>query len=385
VSAEIERLGERGDTHASAPETRALINASVAMLVGTFIVVPVILAQTIGTGNLLLFVFIIAPIGLIAGDYLMTWLHSLNTAVAGWITGARLRYVIVGPLVICGRGMSPRLRWEPRRTTYSGTYVGTYQQDLTGQETVQRERYAFMLTLIGVVALILLLAVLISNGSTHWLLRIMAVAVTSSTIKTVVSAKHILSAQRSPDRSYPERQVAADRLALDSALGIRPGDLDPSLLDQLTATADSSSYEVYGWLVQAERAMDRGDFADAERSLMRALVIVNIAQMTLMTSACLMAAFLAAYRDGDAATARVWQKLARSEAPELHTQARIEAAILMAEGNTQGAIETARQGLAALERSLDPGIAKLDETILQDILRRLSVDTIQHATLEATP
>lgn len=159
-------------------------------------------------------------------------------------------------------------------------------------------------------------------------------------------------------------------LTINSALGARPRELNAMLLFKLEGIESHSLYKYYSLFYSYYHRMDTGQ---ALRALNYMNIVVNNAAMVLpvmVRRAYLEIAFFNAWINNDPTTARQFYKyVGDARQFEPMTFARVEAAILLAEGNAAAAAQRAGQGLHELEFALDLGMAKLEQDWLEDIGR----------------
>lgn len=343
----------------------------VAMVLTSFLLVPLILSQTIGLGNTSAYFFLMALPGLFLGDRWGVHIIGLGMLISGWVNRTKLIYAVVGAIVIRGSGASPRVSWDSRKAKYSGTYAAIYEDGPTGSGMLRISRYTYLFAILILVGMALALMALSANGLPDWLVRFTTVILAVMLLKIVASYWYAQMLIGPKDQASLERLRVIHHLASGAAQGMRPRDYDIADLETLTSIPDGSTYELTGWLSMAERCLDIGDMDGAEQAITRATLIANPFHGNVASIAYRQAAFLAAHRDNDADAARIWLKQASSPAFEAYTDARVEAAILMAEGKLQEAHDTVLIGLASLDTTLEPGAAAFEEDLLGSILARI--------------
>ena len=158
--------------------------------------------------------------------------------------------------------------------------------------------------------------------------------------------------------------------ALDGAsmAGERPRDWDEELVQSSLAHRDNSLDDAGASSTAHYHALDLDRKDEAEALLERALSADAVPEM-MRSQVLLEAAFFQAYFRHDAGEARTFFSEARPEKVlEKHPPLRAEAAILLAEGENEGAKEKARKSLKALDGSFSPGTAKLEQEWLERII-----------------
>lgn len=164
------------------------------------------------------------------------------------------------------------------------------------------------------------------------------------------------------------RWSAIGALGGASMAGERPRDWDEELVRSSLAHRDGSFDDAGASSTAYYHALDLGRKDEAEALLGRALHADAVPEM-MRSQVLLEAAFFQAYFHHDAGEARTFFSEARPEKVlEKHLPLRAEAAILLAEGENEGAKEKARKSLEALGKSFDTGTAKLEKEWLEEIV-----------------
>jgi hypothetical protein len=140
------------------------------------------------------------------------------------------------------------------------------------------------------------------------------------------------------------------------------------LLEAATSRPDGSAEDAAAAALAYSWALDRGDVDGAGAFLDRALAAQDQLPAASRPALFLEAAYFTARHREDAAGARAFLAQAKGSALiEPYTRRRSEAAVLLAEGDQEGARQRATEGLAALERSPDAPGTLVEADWLRDI------------------
>ena len=165
------------------------------------------------------------------------------------------------------------------------------------------------------------------------------------------------------------RWVALWSLLAFAAGGVRPRDQDFNLITQALTLPDDSVDHISAVTWAYYAAFDRQDWAEARRWLHELEERLGVLAEGIRASYLLEVAFFAAAIDRDAPRARAL--LAQAKRPLLpseSTQARVDAALLLAEDQPGQAIQRAREALAALDRDQNPGMAIAERDWVQALI-----------------
>ncbi|MCG3208384.1 MAG: hypothetical protein FOGNACKC_01988 [Anaerolineae bacterium] len=166
-----------------------------------------------------------------------------------------------------------------------------------------------------------------------------------------------------------ERVAATYLLGGISMAGQRPRNYDPGLVAKMVTLSDSSAEEALGNFTGYAAALDRGQFDQAASHLNRALSLWVAVSPLHRPILFLEAAYFEARHGADPIIARYWLELVeQSPLVEKHTPLRAEAAILLAEGQYELAIEAAQRGLAFLPRAMNPTEVTVGTDRFNDII-----------------
>lgn len=165
-----------------------------------------------------------------------------------------------------------------------------------------------------------------------------------------------------------ERWAAISALAGASMAGVRPRNLDGAMIEKSLSPADGSLDEAGARSTAHYHALDLEKVEEAQSLLEAALEIENLPAM-IRSQILLEAAFLHTHFRKNPEKARGFLAGSKPDkALDKSLPLRVEAAILFAEGDEDGAKEKATESLGALGKSLVAGTAKLEREWLEEIL-----------------
>jgi hypothetical protein len=167
-----------------------------------------------------------------------------------------------------------------------------------------------------------------------------------------------------------ERMTAVFAMTGVSAAGQRPRDRNPVWLQRAVACTDDSYEEAAAYYYVYFQALDVGEPERAAAYLDRTLSLWRNTSPLMRVHHFLEAAYFEGRYGRNGATARAWLELAGKGGflVEEQTRLRAEAAVLLAEGEPEAARDRASQGLAAMERSYDKGTALAEADWLNEIV-----------------
>jgi hypothetical protein len=167
--------------------------------------------------------------------------------------------------------------------------------------------------------------------------------------------------------------LAIRALTLASLRGVRPRAWDPAIVARLRPELADQTRQVGAYLLAYTAALDVGDLVAAERLLASAASLAGPKYSILQSNIAREAAFLAARIHNDPAAARQWLQRARYPALERGFEQRVEAAVLLAEGQPEASLATARAALGDTDTWIDAG-GGLCEI---DLLRAIEADCLR--------
>jgi Zn-dependent protease len=320
-------------------------------------------------------------------------LHELGHLVGGWLVGFRFMLFIVGPLKIVREGEVIRARLN-RDISLAGGLASAMPSD----DYDLGRRMAVLiaggpLTSLLLAVLSLGLAVWLNDpapSGSAWSVGAFFAVVLGMTnlaigVVTLIPGKtsgfdtdgaQLLDYLRGGQRG--ERRLLIAALAAASTRGTRPRALNAAQVERLLALRTNSKDEVMANYLGYYHRLDRGEVKPASELLDLALEHITglpeAARPALLTEA---AYFTAAHRR-DAGAARKWLAQAQGGMVETHTRLRAEAAVLLAEGKSVEAAETARAGLETVSRSVDQGGAIAERDWLEALLNEAHDYSARH-------
>ncbi len=146
-----------------------------------------------------------------------------------------------------------------------------------------------------------------------------------------------------------ERLCAQVMIVAEARGGVRPRDWPAERVDVLTSAPATSPEAHFGALVAAARHLDHGDVASATRWLDWLIASPKTAAST-RALARVEAAWIAARIHGDVARAREHRRHTDHAAVPKYSRLKVKSAILLAEGDRDGARRAAAAALEALQR-----------------------------------
>ncbi len=149
--------------------------------------------------------------------------------------------------------------------------------------------------------------------------------------------------------------------------GVRPRDWPDEYLDYLADPSEPPSRRMHGLYLKYLSEMDKGMFFQAGRRLDQALLLSRGEQLSGASLYWESAYYTARYRN-QPGLARQWMDKAREGfIDEEQTRARAEAAILLAEGHYDRALQWIEKGLEQINWSMEPGTAQAEKDWLEEI------------------
>jgi len=150
--------------------------------------------------------------------------------------------------------------------------------------------------------------------------------------------------------------------------GQLPREWNVSRVQRATSLPDGSLDDVVGCILGYYYALDTGDIATAQSYLERSLAVLLHTPRTLRAGLALEAAYFEARYHHNAVAARSWLKESSAVFFDVCTKARVDAAILLAEGKQEEARARIDEGLAAVKNATHAGTGRLEEVLLKALL-----------------
>ena len=324
---------------------------------------------------------------MVVAGFLALAVHELGHAIGGRLRGMRLGMLIVGPVHI-QREPDGRLSWRlNRKLSLAGGVVSSVPGSTRG---LRRAMLSFAaggpVTSIVVGVLVFAVYVLADLGGTVaaqgplqdalaagvFFLGLVSVGIGFVTLLPinqgafVNDGKRILKLLR--PGAYADAYAAVMALGAYALAQVPPGDRNPDLVTQAASLGDGSHEDLAGRLAAHSDALHRGDVEAAEEHIRYLLDLRDAAYPPYRPVIDLAAAYFEAAYAGDAASARRRLEGAGKSAllafdPTARTRA--EGALLLAEGDAEGASGKFRDAYGTLESEWNWG----NETTMAEIRR----------------
>lgn len=328
---------------------------------------------------------------LLLSSFLVTAVHEGGHLVADLLLGFRVIAVRVGPLQLERQFGGFKLDYDLQSLLRTGGSVSSLPPPEAESDVVRRRRLAIIAA--GPLATILLLILLlvlqwrlsqrvILDGLSQmrfWLTYASLISLPLILIPYPVSwpsndATRFLDLWRHP---LPESDWVLARIRWASHWGCRPREFDPAWLKQLLQmTGDIALTRVASFWAYVH-ALDCGEVEQATDYLDRCLATIYQNSNKPPWPGCFIeAAYLEAQHGQRPEIARAWLELTQQHLPghvSLETgQAllRAEAAVLLAEGRPEEAVDAVQRSLALLEQFTDIGNARTEEAWLTALASR---------------
>ncbi len=326
------------------------------------------LPRTLSPLSLLLF--------LVVGLWFVTLWHELGHALAARLVNWRLLTIAAWPLALRQTPNGLRLARNPLSRAWGGFVYAIPRDDH------QLRRRRFIMVAGGPVAsllLALLAALLVLTNSAGVLPTVASqVALMSLAIGVMTLVPHRSGGLTSDGgqmlqllRGGPgvEQRLASQLLLTALVGGVRPRDLDDTLMARALAITDSPDATTAHYLAYWHE-LDRGNIAAAASHLDYALAHRATTTPAAQAAFAAEAAYLTARHDPapDApATAEVWRQLAKPRGAADSNYRRAEAAVHLAHGRTAEALAAADDALRLLDQAMDAGGAAAEREWLQGL------------------
>lgn len=302
---------------------------------------------------------------LIVGLWFVTLWHELGHALAARLVNWRLLTIAAGPLALRQTPKGLRLARNPLSRAWGGFVYAIPRDDR------QLRRRRFVMVAGGPVAS-LLLALLAaaglaaSDGAGVWRVVASQVGLMSLAIGVLTLVPHRSGGLTSDGgqmwqllRGGPgvEQRLATQLLLTALVGGVRPRDLDETLVARALATTDPA-YATTAHYLAYWRDMDRGNITAAASHLDYALTHRTATTPAAQAAFAAEAAYLTARHDltPDApATAAAWLKLATLRGLADSNYHRAQAAVHLAHGRNVEAVAAAEDAFRLLDQAIDAG------------------------------
>ena len=302
--------------------------------------------------------------------FLALAVHEVGHALGGSLRGMRLGMLIVGPVHI-RREADGRLVWRlNRRLSLAGGVVSSVPESTEG---LRRAMLSFVAggPVTSIVVGVLVFAVYVLSGlegdavpdgslqdalaESVFMLGVFSFGIGLVTLLPVNQGAFVNDGKRILRlfRPGPAADGYAAVMGLSSYMiaGVRPSDLDPDLVAQATSLVDGSYQDLQGRYMAYAHVLDRRDVEATGEHIRYMLDHAAEAHPPYRPVIDVAAAYFEAAHGGDAASAR--SRLAGAGKSALlafdpTARMRAEGAVLLAEGDAEGAFEKLREAYASL-------------------------------------
>ena len=316
------------------------------------------LPRTLSPLSLLLF--------LVVGLWFVTLWHELGHALAARLVNWQLLAIAVGPVALRRTPNGPRLERNPLSRAWGGFVYAIPRDD----RHLRRRRAVVVAggpTASLLLGLLAFAALRLTTGHGLWPTLTLQTGLMSLAIALLTLVPYrsrgltsdggqLLQLLRGGPRV--EQRMAAHLILTALVGGVRPRDLDDSLMARALAATDPAE-AIGAHYLAYWRDLDRGDVAGAAAHLDAVLAQRAVATPAAQASFAAEAAYLIARYDAAmnaAATAEAWLQLARPPFGTMDSNyRRAEAAVHLAHGRAAPARAAADDALRLLERAADVG------------------------------
>ncbi|MDE0101033.1 MAG: M50 family metallopeptidase [Bryobacterales bacterium] len=306
----------------------------------------------------------------VAAAFLALVVHEVGHALGGNLRGMRLGMLIVGPIQI-QREVDGHLSWRLNKIlSLAGGVVSSFPESTEG---LRRAMLSFAAggPVTSIVVGLLVLAIYrlaglgdssVPHGIVHdalaegvFMLGVLSVGLGLLTLLPVNQGVFVNDGKRILRLLRPS--AAADAYAAVMGLGsymiagVRPRDWDPGLVERATSLADGSIEDLNGRYMAYDHSLDRGEVDVAGEHIRYLASHAEDAHASYRPVIHLAVAYFAAAYGDNAASAR--SRLARAGKSALlaldpTARIRAEGAVLLAEGDANGAFEKFREAYSSL-------------------------------------
>jgi hypothetical protein len=324
--------------------------------------------------------------------------RSIGQVVMASFAGSRMLWLTSGPLMLRREDEQLRLGLNDRWRRYSGRVL------IVPEEGADLRKWAALRdtgSVVGIAVYIVLMLFVVSPvlqslpGIAGDPDRVRLAATSTfglSVLVATVGIWNLVNHQgpriwRMLRRGKPaDRQAALIALTAMGLGGIRPRDWPAEWVQAGTWDDDGTLEGVYGQRFGYLHALDRGDLESADRYFswmeehagrMRGRLRQQVVDMERP--------FVEAWVRGDATAAREALDGIDPMMTERHRLRRIEASVLLAEGDYQAARQQAVDGLNAIQHKLEDGEAIWEASVLDEILARTGSGVDEAETVSSAP
>lgn len=327
--------------------------------------------------------------------YLTILAHECGHLLAGWFVGFRVQEITIGLLQIRRAGRGLAIAVNSCLPWFGGGAMSVPKSsadamDLRWRAAIVAAGGPLASLLLAAWAAVPLFGYALSHGSMmttfdFWIVFSLSLTLIWSLASFVGNAVPASMGGRLSDGAvmlallrggpWAERYCALIRLSGASMAGERPRDWDVSslMLARPQKPVGRSAPDLSMTLMAYYGLLDRRDAVGAGALLDQTLGKVATTLPMMRTRLILEAAYFEAHHRHNAAAARTWLSKAQRARADRHTRLRAESAVLLAEGRYEQAAKCAQEGLFALERAVNTGIAQAEAAWLREILKLAQV------------
>jgi tetratricopeptide (TPR) repeat protein len=317
--------------------------------------------------------------------FLSILVHELGHLTLGWWNGFEMMSFGIDRWVWVRRGK--RFKLCKTRQRYAGGFVQSISNSLD-----MLERRLFMMVLGGPLASFLLFCLglvpllfpgLVSKNIVAWGILFCSVWNLHMAIVNVLPLRIgylSLDGRRMFDLAQnnlqSQRFAGFHRFNTCLKMGIRPRDIDETIIDRVLAIPERSFDHIAGLLLAYHVALDRGETEQAGTYLDQALEMNSLYPEAFCGSLLLEGAYFEAHLRQRADLARQWwEKIPDKALIAPYALLRAEAAVLLAEGRKDEALDRVERGLVSLQSDrFILGDAIVESEQLLELLQKISLD-----------
>lgn len=317
--------------------------------------------------------------------FLSILVHELGHLTLGWWNGFEIMMFGIDRWVWVRRGK--RLQLCTTRQRYAGGFVHSVSNSLD-----RLERRLFMMILGGPLASFLLFSLglipllfpgLVSENIVAWWILICSFWNLHLTIVNLLPLRiGYLSLDGREMFNLAQNNLQGQRLAgfhrFNTCLkmGIRPRDIDETIVDRVLAIPERSADHVAGLFLAYQVALERGETGQAGTYLDRALEMHSAYPEAFCGSLLLEGTYFEAhFRQRSDIARQWWEKITDKALIAPYALLRAEAALLLAEGRKDEALDRVERGLVSVQSDrFILGEAIVESERLLELLQEISLD-----------
>ncbi len=306
--------------------------------------------------------------------------HECGHLLGGRLVGSRFLLLIAGPLMILREQRGIRVRLNKNLGSYGGLAASMPQ----GDQDIPRKMLVMVIG--GPIASLLLAGASLGlaawpgllSATTSYVLFWIALLSGFTFVATIIpihnggyytDGARILMLLKGGARV--ERWCAGVLLNNLLLAGRLPREWSPILLQKSTAMPDGTLDDVMGCNFAYYHALDTGNVVGAKQFLERQLTQLNQLPSIIRPNFALEAAYFEARYHANPEAARRWLAQTKGGIVDRCTRARVEAAVLLAEGKRDEARACIQTGLSSVKDAMYMGTGRLEEAWLKELLNMI--------------